>query len=184
MMSDSDAGVHRVHQPSLAGPHGLGLVAGASSASIVPSAQPVHEGLTTDMEKMRISKRKHPPAPTPRLSPCLSLSLLPPLALTRCPSSLSPSLLSPLLVEAEAAAAAAAALRKKDVSASGVRYSAERVIGNGSFGVVYQATVAETGETVAIKKVLQDPKFKNRELQIMSMLDHPNSIRLKHCFYR
>ena len=64
-----------------------------------------------------------------------------------------------------------------------MRYSAERVIGNGSFGVVYQAVVAETGETVAIKKVLQDPKFKNRELQIMSLLDHPNSIRLRHCFY-
>lgn len=32
-------------------------------------------------------------------------------------------------------------------------YNADRVVGNGTFGVVYQATIAETGETVAIKKV-------------------------------
>jgi len=64
-----------------------------------------------------------------------------------------------------------------------ISYAAERVIGNGSFGVVYQATVIETGECVAIKKVLQDRRFKNRELQIMSMLDHPDVVMLKHCFY-
>lgn len=43
-------------------------------------------------------------------------------------------------------------------------YNAERVIGNGSFGVVYQARVAETGECVAIKKVYQDKWYKNWEL--------------------
>jgi len=58
-----------------------------------------------------------------------------------------------------------------------------RVIGNGSFGVVFQATVRETGEIVAIKKVLQDRRFKNRELQIMRMLEHTNVVQLKHCFY-
>lgn len=64
-----------------------------------------------------------------------------------------------------------------------ISYSAARVIGNGSFGVVFQATVRETGETVAIKKVLQDKRYKNRELQIMRMLDHTNIVKLKHCFY-
>ena len=34
-------------------------------------------------------------------------------------------------------------------------YNAEKIIGNGSFGVVFKATIAETGETVAIKKVFQ-----------------------------
>ena len=63
------------------------------------------------------------------------------------------------------------------------RYTAERLIGNGSFGVVYQAVCAETGEVVAIKKVLQDKRFKNRELQITRMLNHCNVINLKHCFY-
>ena len=36
---------------------------------------------------------------------------------------------------------------------------------------------------VAIKKVLQDKRFKNRELQIMKMMSHPNVVSLKHCFY-
>jgi glycogen synthase kinase 3 beta len=62
-------------------------------------------------------------------------------------------------------------------------YNADRVIGNGSFGVVYQATVAETGETVAIKKVFQDRRYKNRELQIMKELNHPNVVSLRHAFY-
>eukprot|EP00882_Tetradesmus_deserticola_P027847 GHRQ01030980.1.p1 GENE.GHRQ01030980.1~~GHRQ01030980.1.p1 ORF type:complete len:342 (+),score=114.81 GHRQ01030980.1:156-1181(+) len=62
-------------------------------------------------------------------------------------------------------------------------YATERIVGNGSFGVVYQATCLETAETVAIKKVLQDKRFKNRELQIMKMVNHPNIVRLKQCFY-
>lgn len=41
----------------------------------------------------------------------------------------------------------------------------------------------ETGETVAIKKVLQDKRYKNRELQTMRLLDHPNVVSLKHCFF-
>ena len=62
-------------------------------------------------------------------------------------------------------------------------YVPEKVIGNGSFGVVFQAYHKETGEVVAIKKVLQDRRFKNRELQIMRSLDHPNILGLKTCYY-
>jgi serine/threonine protein kinase len=36
---------------------------------------------------------------------------------------------------------------------------------------------------VAIKKVLQDKRFKNRELQIIRIMDHPNVVTLKHCFF-
>ena len=64
-----------------------------------------------------------------------------------------------------------------------ISYMAERVVGNGSFGVVFQAKCLETGETVAIKKVLQDKRYKNRELQTMRLLDHPNVVTLKHCFF-
>ena len=46
-----------------------------------------------------------------------------------------------------------------------------------------QAKCLETGETVAIKKVLQDRRYKNRELQLMRTMDHPNVISLKHCFF-
>ncbi|XP_053648093.1 glycogen synthase kinase-3 beta isoform X6 [Cherax quadricarinatus] len=58
-----------------------------------------------------------------------------------------------------------------------------KVIGNGSFGVVFQAKLCETGELVAIKKVLQDKRFKNRELQIMRRLEHCNIVKLMYFFY-
>ncbi|AQK41933.1 Glycogen synthase kinase-3 MsK-3 [Zea mays] len=64
-----------------------------------------------------------------------------------------------------------------------ISYMAERVVGHGSFGTVFQAKCLETGETVAIKKVLQDKRYKNRELQTMRVLDHPNVVALKHCFF-
>ena len=63
-----------------------------------------------------------------------------------------------------------------------ISYETVRVVGNGSFGVVFQATQVETGDTVAIKKVLQDKRFKNRELQIMKMMDHPNIMKLFESF--
>ncbi|XP_039539101.1 glycogen synthase kinase-3 beta isoform X3 [Pimephales promelas] len=64
-----------------------------------------------------------------------------------------------------------------------VSYTDTKVIGNGSFGVVYQAKLCDSGELVAIKKVLQDKRFKNRELQIMRKLDHCNIVRLRYFFY-
>ncbi|OIT30632.1 shaggy-related protein kinase epsilon [Nicotiana attenuata] len=64
-----------------------------------------------------------------------------------------------------------------------ISYMAERVVGQGSFGIVFQAKCLESGETVAIKKVLQDKRYKNRELQTMRLLDHPNIVSLKHCFF-
>ncbi|XP_075748992.1 glycogen synthase kinase-3 beta isoform X2 [Rhipicephalus microplus] len=64
-----------------------------------------------------------------------------------------------------------------------VSYCDTKVIGNGSFGVVYQARLLDSGQLVAIKKVLQDKRFKNRELQIMRRLDHCNIVKLKYFFY-
>ncbi|KAJ4884047.1 Shaggy-related protein kinase theta [Raphanus sativus] len=55
-----------------------------------------------------------------------------------------------------------------------ISYMAQRVVGTGSFGVVFRAKCLETGEQVAIKKVLQDKRYNNRELQIMRLQDHPN----------
>lgn len=87
-----------------------------------------------------------------------------------------------------------------------ISYTDPKVIGNGSFGVVFEAKLCETGELVAIKKVLQDKRFKvrvngvkvslavaltrlycypfqNRELQIMRRLEHCNIVKLKYFFY-
>ncbi|OZC12878.1 kinase domain protein [Onchocerca flexuosa] len=64
-----------------------------------------------------------------------------------------------------------------------VRYSDTKVIDSGSFGVVYLAELVDTGEKIAIKKVLQDKRFKNRELQIMRKLNHNNIVQLKYFFY-
>lgn len=60
-----------------------------------------------------------------------------------------------------------------------VSYTDAKVIGNGSFGVVYQAKLVETNELVAIKKVLQDKRFK-------VSINHMNFIELKRrliCFF-
>lgn len=43
-----------------------------------------------------------------------------------------------------------------------ISYTDTKVIGNGSFGVVYQARMCDSSELVAIKKVLQDKRFKVR----------------------
>ncbi|EDV25686.1 Glycogen synthase kinase-3 beta [Trichoplax sp. H2] len=65
-----------------------------------------------------------------------------------------------------------------------ISYTDTKVIGNGSFGVVYSAKLlGNETEIVAIKKVLQDKRFKNRELQIMRRLDHINIVKLFYFFY-
>jgi len=67
-----------------------------------------------------------------------------------------------------------------------ISYTNCKVIGNGSFGVVFAArllNVPKDDEEIAIKKVLQDKRFKNRELQIMRLVSHPNVVDLKSFFY-
>ncbi|KAF4355003.1 hypothetical protein G4B88_024040 [Cannabis sativa] len=52
-----------------------------------------------------------------------------------------------------------------------ISYMAERVVGHGSFGVVFQAKCLETSETVAIKKVLQDKRSSERYLIFIDVLE-------------
>lgn len=72
--------------------------------------------------------------------------------------------------------------RKVDETAGEVRtYTAQRILGKGSFGVVYQAQVVETGDVVAIKTIRQPDK--DREVQILKELNgHPNIVELKGAF--
>ena len=57
------------------------------------------------------------------------------------------------------------------------------ILGHGTFGVVYRAKEEKTGKIYAIKRVFQDQKYKNRELDILKELNHPNIISLKHYFF-
>lgn len=40
----------------------------------------------------------------------------------------------------------------------------------------------ETGETFAVKKVIQDKEYKSRELELLQKFVHPNIINLKDWF--
>ena len=62
-------------------------------------------------------------------------------------------------------------------------YLVEKVVGSGSFGLVLLGECENTGDKIAIKRVLQDRRYKNRELQIMKMLSHPCIVRLLDSFY-
>lgn len=41
-----------------------------------------------------------------------------------------------------------------------MQYTQCKIVGNGSFGVVFQTKLAPTGDDAAIKRVLQDKRFK------------------------
>ena len=74
---------------------------------------------------------------------------------------------------------------RRELKSDTFHFDAQRMIGHGSFGAVFLAKVVETDEMVAIKKVLQDKRFKNRELQIMRQLvaqPHPFIVALKQHF--
>lgn len=64
-----------------------------------------------------------------------------------------------------------------------ISYRDTKVVGNGSFGVVFTVNILPSGEQVAIKKVLQDKRFKNREKEIMTQLRHTNIVELLYFFF-
>jgi len=72
-------------------------------------------------------------------------------------------------------------------------YQLQRVLGQGSFGMVYQAAIAETGDVVAVKvmkpvraeqgKAMYTREGPDREVQILKELKgHPNIVELKGAF--
>jgi len=65
------------------------------------------------------------------------------------------------------------------IKISDLEFPKNNEIGHGAFGKVLLAVVKKTGEKVAIKKVFQDRRYKNRELPIMLELHHPNIVELK-----
>ena len=49
--------------------------------------------------------------------------------------------------------------------------------------MVFKAMDKRTKQVVAIKNVLQDPKYANREFKIVDKLHHPNCINVHHHFF-
>jgi serine/threonine protein kinase len=62
-----------------------------------------------------------------------------------------------------------------------VEYKPVKVIGQGAFGVVYCARSAD-GDFVAIKKVLQDPRYRNRELESHQQIHNRYCVALRDHF--
>jgi glycogen synthase kinase 3 beta len=60
----------------------------------------------------------------------------------------------------------------------------KQIIGKGTFALVYQSFLENTKELVAIKEVPFDQTHKNRELEILRELNHPNIIQLKYYFFK
>ena len=76
-------------------------------------------------------------------------------------------------------------------------YRLDKIVAHGTFGIVYRATKANTEELVAIKRVYQDGRYKNRELDILKTVCryseanefrtfdqqiHPNVLFMRHYF--
>ena len=73
-----------------------------------------------------------------------------------------------------------------------MQYTQCKIVGNGSFGVVFQTKLAPNGEDAAIKRVLQDKRFKVKfphSILVICMLtaleprasDHANRTASKYC---
>jgi len=72
---------------------------------------------------------------------------------------------------------------KMKLSEKDLKFDKKESIGAGAFGEVFLAKIISTNERVAVKKVFQDKRYKNRELSIMQELNHPNLVYLKSFYY-
>ncbi len=63
---------------------------------------------------------------------------------------------------------------KGDDETEEISYTDAKVIGNGSFGVVYLARLIGSNELVAIKKVLQDRRYKVKNVFLFLFLYYSN----------
>lgn len=62
-------------------------------------------------------------------------------------------------------------------------YTAESLIGTGTFAAVYRGKVRKTGQEVAIKRITVEKSSRNRELAILRDISHPNIVSLLDAFY-
>lgn len=67
---------------------------------------------------------------------------------------------------------------KQPITESDLDFDKKQSIGSGAFGEVFLAKVKQNNRPVAVKKVFQDRRYKNRELSIMQEVNHPNLVKL------
>ena len=72
---------------------------------------------------------------------------------------------------------------KQEEALKAGNFTAISLIGKGTFGIVYRAKKDDSDDIFAIKRVFQDKRYMNRELEILKELNHPNIIKLLHFFY-
>lgn len=51
-----------------------------------------------------------------------------------------------------------------------MQYTQCKIVGNGSFGVVFQTKISPNGEDAAIKRVLQDKRFKVKRTSMLRLI--------------
>ena len=73
--------------------------------------------------------------------------------------------------------------KEEKITENDLIFDKKDIIGQGAFGEVFLAKIIKTGEKVAVKKVFQDRRYKNRELSIMQKLNHPNIVKLLAFYY-
>jgi glycogen synthase kinase 3 beta len=74
-------------------------------------------------------------------------------------------------------------INNESINENDIIIDKKNIIGSGAFGEVYLAKIKQTGKKIAVKKVFQDERYKNRELSIMKELKHPNIVELLSYFY-
>ena len=62
-----------------------------------------------------------------------------------------------------------------------IEYTPISLIGKGAFGSVFLAKSSD-GRFVAVKKVLQDPNYRNREQEIMQQISNKNCVQMLTSF--
>ena len=67
---------------------------------------------------------------------------------------------------------------------SQTKYQFLEIIGKGTFGCVFLAKrIVNSQSKFAVKRILLDPNYHNREIEILSQLKHKNCIRFYEVFY-
>ena len=75
---------------------------------------------------------------------------------------------------------------KLKISEKDLKFDNKDIIGSGVFGQVFLAHIIKTNEKVAVKKVFQDRRYKNRELsmEIRCSCEAIGVGRVGHCVSR